>query len=89
MYKTYTLGGGAGSGKSMFNCVSFQCFGPIFVIFIGNFGYEKMLMCTLFGGRRGSRKVYGLYTRENVDNYGRPLSLYVFCGLSTVTTVGQ
>ncbi len=33
-----------------------------------------MLMCTLFGGGKGgSQKVYGLYTRENVDIYGRPL----------------
>ncbi len=27
------------------------------------------------GGERGSQKVYGLYNHENVDIYGRPLSL--------------
>ncbi len=30
-------------------------------------------MCTLFCGGKGSQKVYGLYTHENVDIYGRPL----------------
>ncbi len=30
-------------------------------------------MYTFGGGGRGFQKVYGLYTHENVDIYGRPL----------------
>ncbi len=41
---------------------------------MGTFDIQKMLMCTLFWGE-GSQKVYGLYTYENVDMYGRPLNL--------------
>ncbi len=33
---------------------------------MGNFGPQKMLMCTLFWGE-GSQKVHGLYNHENVD----------------------
>ncbi len=32
-------------------------------------------MCTLYWWGRGSQKVYGLYTHENVDIYGWPLSI--------------
>ncbi len=39
---------------------------------INIFGTQKMLMCTLLGGE-GSQKVYGLFTHENVDIFGRPL----------------
>ncbi len=42
---------------------------------MGIFDTPKMLMCTLFFGGGGSQKVYGLYTCENVDIYGRPLRL--------------
>ncbi len=41
---------------------------------MGIFGTQKMLMCTLLFGGRGSQKVYGLYTHENVDIYGQPLT---------------
>ncbi len=42
---------------------------------MGIFGTQKMLMCSLFlGGGGGFPKVYGLYTPENVDIYGQPLS---------------
>ncbi len=36
-------------------------------------------MCTLFlwMGGRGSQKVYGLYTHENVDIYGWPLMILI------------
>ncbi len=47
----------------------------MFIIFMGILGTQNMLMCTLFWG--GSQKVYGLYTHENVDIYGR--SLVFFC----------
>ncbi len=43
-----------------------------FIIFMGIFGTQKMLMCTIFW-ERGSQKVYGLHTRENIDIYGRSL----------------
>ncbi len=52
----HTLSGG-GSVKIS---VHFYRFGLIFIIFMGIFGTQKMLMCTLFGGR-GSQKVYDLY----------------------------
>ncbi len=42
-----------------------------FYYFYRDLWHSKMLMCTLWGG--GSQKVYGLYTHENVDIYGRPL----------------
>ncbi len=49
-----------------------------FIIFMRIFGTQKMLMCTLWGRGRGSQKVYGLYTRENVDIYGWPLTYEEF-----------
>ncbi len=45
-----------------------------FIILMGIFSTQKMLMCTLLGGGgRGSQKVYGLYNHENVDIDERPL----------------
>ncbi len=42
---------------------------------MGIFGTQKILMCTLFGGRGAeSQKVYSLYNHENVDINGRPPS---------------
>ncbi len=46
---------------------------------MGIFGTQKMLS-TLFGGR-GSQKVYGLYTHENVDIYGQPLPVCLLTDL--------
>ncbi len=49
-------------------------FGLIFIIFMAIFGTQKMLMCTLLWGGEGVSEVYGLYTHENFDIYGRPLT---------------
>ncbi len=35
---------------------------------------KNVVLYTLEGGGRGSEKVYCLYTHENVDIFGRPLS---------------
>ncbi len=51
--------------------IHFYLFGQIFIIFMGIFGTQKMLMHSFLGGR-GSQKVYGLYTHHNVDIYERP-----------------
>ncbi len=52
---------------------------------MGIFGTQKMFMCTLFFVReRGSQKVYGLYTHENVDIF--PLNIFnVYCALKVAT----
>ncbi len=48
---------------------------PDFYYFKGIFlSVKKILMGTLYLGRRGSQKVYGLYTHESVDIYGRPIN---------------
>ncbi len=42
---------------------------------------------TLEGGGRGSEKVYCLYTHENVDIFGRPLTVqntYIFFVVNSV-----
>ncbi len=47
---------------------------------MGIFGTQKMLICTLFiwGGEGGGvSEIYGLYTHENIDIYGRLVRLYV------------
>ncbi len=49
---------------------------------MGIFGTQKMLMCTLLV----ERKMYGLYTHENVDIYVWPLSLP---GISTLRVLLQ
>ena len=36
---------------------------------------DQHLLCTLWGG--GQEKAYVLYACENVDNYGRPLSVII------------
>ncbi len=50
--------------------VHFQYFSLIFIIFMAIFGIEKMVMCSLFEGGRGSEKVYVLYTLESLDIFG-------------------
>ncbi len=79
VYKPYFRGEGGGENQHFF-CI-LLAFGMNFIILMGIFGIPKMLMCTLFfflwGGGR-VQKVHGFYTHENVDIYGRPLSLSVF-----------
>ncbi len=48
-----------------------------FYYFHGDFWYSKNVDVHFFVGgvgQRGYQLVYGLYTHENVDIYGRPLS---------------
>ncbi len=66
--------GREGLWKSTFLPYTFNFWVGFFIIFMGIFGTEKNLMCTLFFGG-GSQKVYGLYTQENFGIYGRPLSM--------------
>ncbi len=48
-----------------------------FLLFSWGFLARKKCWCILFlGWRRGSQKVYGLYTHENVDIYGQPLNRF-------------
>ncbi len=55
-----------------------------FYYFHGDFWHSKNVdMYSFGGGRRGSQKVYGLYTNENVDIYGRPLSSVGYFNLKT------
>ncbi len=75
--KPYTFEGRGDLWKSTFFPYTFNFLAWFFIIFIGIFG-TQMLMHTLFlGGREGSQKVYGVYTYENVDIYGRPLRLFL------------
>ncbi len=58
VYKPYTFGGGVGGicgNQHFFHTL--LTFGLVFIIFMGIFGTQKMLMCTLFLGG-GSQKVY-------------------------------
>ncbi len=66
----FWVGRGCKNQKILF---TFNFFAIFFIIFMGIFGTQKMLMCTLFLWGGGVQKVYGLYIHENVDIYGRPL----------------
>ncbi len=46
---------------------------PDFYYLHGDFWHSKNVDVYSFGGR-GSQKVYGLYTHENVDIYRQPLT---------------
>ncbi len=66
-------------------------FWPDFYYFMGIFSTQKMFMCTLLGGERGSQKVYGLYTHKNADIYGWPLNIFpnaTFLGISVLYGTG-
>ncbi len=78
VYKTYTFGGGGGLCENQYFFRTLLTFWPdLYYNFHGDFWHSKMLMCTLFlGGGEESHKVYGLYTRENVYIYGRPLTVF-------------
>ncbi len=51
-------------------------FSPDFYYFHGDFWHSKNVNMYSFWGE-GYQKVYGLYTHENDDIYGRPL-MYLF-----------
>ncbi len=68
------LSGGGGVCENQHFFLYTLTFWTDFYYFHGDFGTEKNLMYTLFLRGGGSQKVYGLYTHENVDIYGQPLS---------------
>ncbi len=53
--------------------IHFQYFRHIFIIFMAIVDFEQMLMCTLFEGE-GSERVWVLYTCENINIFGWPLT---------------
>ncbi len=65
VYKPYTFGGGEGV------CENQHIFCTL------NFLARFLLFSWGLWGGRGSQKVYGLYTHENVDTYGRPLVTFL------------
>ncbi len=68
----HTLSGDASLKINIF-FIHFQAW---FLLFSWGFWVlKKKKNCTLFWGERGSQKVYGLYTHENVDIYWRPLAV--------------
>ncbi len=78
MYKQYTFGRVERSVKSKKNPYTFN-FLVWFLLFSWEFLALKKCWCVLFLGGRGSQKVYGLYTHENVDIYGRPINNVRMC----------
>ncbi len=78
LYKPYFRGGG---GVVFFKSCENQHFFHIlltfwsdFYYFHGDFWHSKNVDVYSFLGVRGSQKVYGLYSHENVDIYGQPLT---------------
>ncbi len=68
VYKTYTFGGrGVCQNQHFFCTLNFLAW---FLLF--SWRILTLNNCWCVGGR--SQKVYGLYTLENVDIYGRPLT---------------
>ncbi len=78
----HTLSGGGGLWTSIFFPYNFNFIGLIFIISIGIFGTQNMLMCALFfGGGEGrrSQKVYGLYTMNMLTYTDGPLQFVLKC----------
>ncbi len=66
VYKPYTFGGREWSVKINIFSIHLYHFGHFFLNFHVDFWHSKNVDVYSLGGR-GSQKVNGLYTRENVD----------------------
>ncbi len=73
-YKTIHVRGEVGRFVKINIFSKHLTFWPDFYYFHGDFWHSKNVVVYCFFGRRRSQKVYGLYTHENVNIYGRPLS---------------
>ncbi len=69
--------GRLGLKQKMLIPVHFRCFSIIFIISMVFFGFEKMLMCTLFELGGGLKKSI-LYICENVDILDDSLYVWIF-----------
>ncbi len=67
------MGTGGGVCENQHFFCTLLTFWPDFYYFHGDFWHSNIFDDYFFGGGRGSQKVYGLYTRENIDIYGQPL----------------
>ncbi len=70
----HTLSGGGGSVKINIFSVHFELFGLIFIIFMGIFGTQKMLMCALFWREGVSESVWFVLMEILMDG---PLAVHV------------
>ncbi len=70
--QTIHFRGGVGGCENQHFYHTLLTFWPDFYYFLVDLWHSKNVDVYAFGGR-GSQKVYGLYTRENVDIYGQAL----------------
>ncbi len=78
VYKPYTFGWRGGVCENQHLFCTLLTFWPDFYYFHRDFWHSKYVDVYSFGGK-GSQKVYGLNTHENVDIYGPPLNEWLIC----------